>query len=364
MGARMDKTNYRTGKKGCYLPRCSTCGYTQKYLQDKSRYKLLCSIFPKQTAIYMRELAVESYSKTEVPNYFTENVDYITIVTIYNMLIKHLDHKHDGYVFLAGDFATFIEGLTHTFRQIDFFVFASFKRSALLTCIPSIFKDAAGFLRKEGFDSEVKNVKVLSPLTNFFRINIELSCTEKKPKLRYSAPGSPILHGEIKKNIEVFKFCLHISNGRNQYLEQIYLYPFEFRKDGEQSWLKHNDLTNESRDNIAWLTRAKQLVHEFLGTMFDSVLHPDGERIYRFNWPDLIKENDYPEWSSEDIEKSNTKILNKIPRFPVKSLFRLAWEHIPTKYDGEFWPAPKKLGETPGKTCRGGEKTLGDALQN
>ena len=334
MGPRLTKKNHRIGKNGCYLPNCKTCGYTKKYLQDKSRYKLLCSIFPKQTAFYMRELAVENFTKTEVPNHFSKNVDYQILVKMYDILIRHVEEKHDGYVFLAGEFTTFMEGLTQDFSFIDFFVFSSFRRSTLLSCIPSLFRNLAEQLRERGFDSEVNKVQIMSPLTNFYRIHIEISCSEKQLKLNNELHHGTKFRENIKNSIEVFKICIHISNGKNQYLEQNnYLYPFEFRRDNEQKWLKHNDLKQESRDNIYWLTKAKQLIHDFQGTMFDSVLHPDWKKIYRFNWPELIKQNEYIELGSEDVKSKNDLILEKLPRFPVKSLFRLAWENVATEYD-------------------------------
>ena len=149
------QNKYRIGKSRCYVPNCRICGLTKKYLQDKARHKLLLNILPKNSASYLRNLAVPNYTISLVPEILTQKKDYIILVKIYDLLIRHVKEKHSGYVLLAGDFTTHIEKYTKDFFYIDFFKFSSFKREILMTCIPDLFENVAEQLRQQGYEAFV-----------------------------------------------------------------------------------------------------------------------------------------------------------------------------------------------------------------
>ena len=335
---------YRIGKNGCHLPNCRICGYTKKYLQDKARYKLLLNILPRNSASYMRNLAAPNYTVSRIPEILTKKEDYIILVKIYDLLIRHVKEKHNGSVFLGGDFTTCIENFTKKFSLIEFYIFSSFKINILMTCIPELFESVAEQLRRRGYDAFIYKIENAPPLNHFNRIYIYLFCNIDKPDNNNVTAKFNKDTGDLGE----YMFCVHIPNGRSNDLETHTWNPLNFRKKNKHSWLKHSDLSLETQKDIDWITGAKRLTHNFfLGTMFDSVLHPDGKRIFRFSWPDVTRENDYIEevaYEKAYIEKvdnnhipvipeNNEYIKDCQPQFPVKNLLTLAWENIATQYD-------------------------------
>ena len=338
------KHKHRTGKSGCYLPNCRICGPTKKYLQDKAKYKLLRNILPKNSASYLRNLAVPNYTVSSVPEILLQKKDYTILVQIYDLLIRHVKAKHNGYVLLGCDFPTYIEKYTKEFYSIDFFIFSSFKIDILMTCIPDLFENVAKQLEQRGYEAFVYSSETLVPLKHFNRIEINFFCHIVKP----DKDNITAKFNDINKDLGQYTFCIHIPNGKNKDSDIHSWNPFDFKKNRKHSWLKDLNLNSETQETIEWITRAKRLTHNFfLGTMFDSVLHPDGKRIFRFGWPELTNENDYMEEVAYEnayieqidnnhapvINENNKNIMERQPKFPVKSLFTLAWQNIPTKYD-------------------------------